>query len=145
MKRVPISLLFCRIALFAHDLPIIDDKFIYERIFKYPDISKETIYAAAKQHIGVNFRSATDVIKEERARVRIFDIHTSNISAYSGTTEKSLESIMFEKARSANRSRGKSKERRLKEFNVLSDLLNRTFYGHMDIFNESARQDASDD
>lgn len=84
-------------------------------------------------------------IKEERARVRIFDIHTSNISAYSGRTEKSLESIMFDKARSANKSRGKSKERRLKEFNVLSDLLNRTFYGHMDIINDNVKQYSADD
>lgn len=51
-------------------------------------------------------------IKEERARVRIFDIHTSNISAYSETTEKSLESIMFEKTRSTNKATGKNKERR---------------------------------
>lgn len=52
---------------------------------------------------------------------------------------------MFDKARSANKSRGKSKERRLKEFNVLSDLLNRTFYGHMDIINDNVKQYSADD
>lgn len=56
-----------------------------------------------------------------------------------------LETIIFDKARATNRSTGKRKERRMKEFEALSSLLNRTFYGHIDQFDTNVKEYSNDD
>lgn len=40
-------------------------KIIYERIYDYPNASKDAIYGAAKRFIGIYFKSAKSVIQSE--------------------------------------------------------------------------------
>ena len=83
-------------------------------------------------------------IKESKASVRILNIHTSSVSQF-GTNDTPLENIMFKEARYVNRSKGKHKAKKLDNFNKTVDLLNRTFYGTLDIYENEINEYSSDD
>lgn len=49
----------------GQDLPIVDDKIVYEKIIEAPGLSKNDLYAACKRFIANSFRSAKSVIQTE--------------------------------------------------------------------------------
>lgn len=180
--------MICPLIGICQDLPIVDEKIIYEKIYDIPNATKEKIYGASKKFIGINFKSSQDVvqsedpitgliickgnvdayqsydqswwgarmvggtfhftmqfdIKDNKVRLRIFDIHTKYASTYS-TQETSLETQMFKEAKSVNQSKGKTKEKRLEKFNQTTQLLNSTFYSLMEGYYNAVKESVNDD
>lgn len=188
MKKLLLLLLLMPLFCIGQDLPIVDDKIVYEKIYDHPGISKDVLFGAAKKFIGVHFKRGSSVIqsedinsgliickgnidayeviekkwwgqtlvggtfhftmqfevKENKARVKIFDIHTSSTSQY-GTTDTPLESIMFKEARNVNTSKPKYKAKRMEKFNKTVELLNKTFIGTLDTYESEINEYSNDD
>jgi len=83
-------------------------------------------------------------IREGRARVKIFDIHTVYESTYS-SSETSIEKSLLKEIKLINSSGEKSKPKRLDKFNKTVDLLNRTFYGILESYEEEIKEYSKND
>lgn len=190
MKYTLLLLLLLPFYSIGQDLPLVDDKIVYEEIIEFPGISKTELFAACKRFVANNFKSAKSVIqtedentglligkgnivipyprsrnslfvpgisvggrksftmqfenKEGRCRVRIYDIFEDNSNEKYGTSY-TLEHIMFDLAKRANKSKGKSKEKRTILFEESVGLVNDNFYGLIDLFKDSIKKYKSDD
>ncbi|MVZ67397.1 DUF4468 domain-containing protein [Sphingobacterium sp. DK4209] len=191
MKNILIALiLLMPLLTIGQDLPIVNDKIVYERIIESPNLSKPELYAACKRFIANTFKSAKSVIqtedentgliickgntildypktrnslivtgmpvggrksftmqfenKEGRCRVKIYDIFEDNsLSAYQ--RNYSLEEIMFDLAKRANSSKGKTKEKRTAVFDESVSIVNNSFLGLIKEFEESIATYKSND
>ncbi|MDM1049507.1 DUF4468 domain-containing protein [Sphingobacterium hotanense] len=65
MKNLFIFLVFIPFFSVAQDLPIVDDKIVYEKIIDAPGMSKSELYAASKRFVANAVRSAKSVIQTE--------------------------------------------------------------------------------
>ncbi|WP_376780702.1 DUF4468 domain-containing protein [Sphingobacterium mizutaii] len=50
----------------GQDLPIVDDKIVYEKIVEAPDLSKSELYAACKKFVANAFKSAKKCNRNRR-------------------------------------------------------------------------------
>lgn len=65
MKKILLFFLILPLFSKGQDLPIVDDKIVYEKIVEAPDLSKSELYAACKKFVANAFKSAKNVIETE--------------------------------------------------------------------------------